>query len=82
MNLDREELDLELKRIQVLRERLALEQELEKHARRGNTIGAAKNGIAGIDHVMDRWRKEIVIGIMVAVALFFTLVIVLRFFQE
>lgn len=54
---DIDEIERELKRIQVLRERLALEKELERHAWKLNTIGAAKGGIEGIGRFVGRWWK-------------------------
>lgn len=59
---DMDEIERELKRIQVLRERLALEKELERHAWKRNTIGAAKDGIEGIGRFIGRWWKWAALG--------------------
>lgn len=69
-----DEIERELKRIQVLRERLALEKELERHAWKLNTIGAAKDGIEGIGRFIGRWWKWAAIGTVSLGAVFGALV--------
>jgi len=69
-----DEIERELKRIQVLRERLALDKELERHAWKLNTIGAANDGIEGIGRFIGRWWKWAAIGTVSLGAVFGALV--------
>jgi hypothetical protein len=56
------DIDVELKKIQLVRERLALEDELRKRDRREHRAQAVRNGVGRVVAAMDRktaqWDAE------------------------
>jgi len=79
-----DDVDQELKKIQLLRERLALENELERRAFKAKTIDIVANGVSGViggvrsafvgtvRYVARKWRWIAMVIVAIAAALGFS----------